>query len=178
MNTRIFIQLMILFVSGHLFGQAKKQKYNAPKYELIPRLNHPFGTILKLRVEIIDGDSLRMKEHQSSFLIRVKEIENKTVPGTLIIGYEDRTIYFPKNIFELYEHIYKRKAKEVDLDTTLILKKQYIGREFNIAAYESGFFWGVPDGYTKHQSIRQEPSFHFKSYLVVVADLNKPLKDQ
>ena len=44
---------------------------------VIARLNVPFGTIVKLEVEIYDGDSLKMKEYQETYLLKINSVNDK-----------------------------------------------------------------------------------------------------
>jgi len=51
------------------------------------------------------------------------------------------------------------------------MKQKYVGKQFDVVAYETGEFTGVPDGYFKYQRVRQDVGFGFKNYLIIVADL-------
>src|SRR2546425_536108 len=75
-----------------------------PKYSIRERLNHPFGTILKLKVEIIDGEELNDKYHESDFLFRVKSIDSVPVSKKIIMEFRDETGKFPNGDFELYKY--------------------------------------------------------------------------
>ena len=135
------------------------------------RLNYPFGTILKLDVEIVDGDDLQLKESSGKYLLNVLRIEDSVINDTLIIPFEDETGLFPKDDFELYEHLNDKTTGSLSPDEITKMEQHYAGKRFRIAAYESGKFTGLPDGYNEYLDERAGKSFHFQNYLIVIGKL-------
>jgi len=144
-----------------------------PKYSIKERLNHPFGTILKLTVEIIDGEELNDKYHESDFLFKVKSIDSVAVTKKIIMEFWDETGKFPTGQFELYKYLHGKEVGSLDSNQSDEIKKKYVGREFNILAYEAGGFKGIPDESYSYGYVRQDIAFNFYNYLVVIADLTK-----
>ena len=136
-------------------------------------LNHPFGTLLKLSVQIIDGDSLDSKGLASSFVFRVKSIDGVALSDTILMEFKDETDKFPNDVVELSKYLYGDDRGRSSFDADIEMKEKYIGKQFDIVAYETGGFIGVPDGYFKYQPVRQDVGFGFKNYLIVVADSTK-----
>jgi hypothetical protein len=135
-----------------------------------PYLKKPFGNIVKLEVEIVDGESLQEKYYQSSFLFRVFSVDSVALALPVVMEFKDETGRFPDDIFNLHRFLYKKKTGSINEDKAARMKKEYVGKRFYIMAYETGEFRGLPNGYFKYQPVRQDFGFHFKRYLVVVAD--------
>jgi hypothetical protein len=133
------------------------------------RLNHPFGTLLKMKVEIVDGDILNKKYYQGSFLFKIKSIDSTGLPEAIMMEFKDETGKFPNGVFQLYKYVKGKEAGVISSEETTQLKKGYVGKQFMIVAYETGEFTGIPKEYFKYQPVRQDLSFHFKNYLIVVA---------
>jgi hypothetical protein len=139
-------------------------------------LKHPFGTLLKIEVEVFDGDLTARKEYEGVYLFKIKTIENKQPADTLLMRFRDDTGKFPTNDFELHKYLFGRDTGSISSDQVDKMKKEYAGKVFNIVAYESGEFAGFPKGYFEYQEEKAGMDFHFQNYLVVVADLTKPIK--
>jgi hypothetical protein len=165
----IFVTLLVVLTVKTSFGQDT----TGPKQVIKARLTVPFGTLAKMSVEIVDGNELNEKGHQSSFLLRVKSIDNTPLSKPIIIEFKDETGNFPTDDFELYKHLYGKKTRTISSKETEKMKKKYVGRQFNIVAYETGGFTGIPDDYFKYQPVKQDYEFHFRHYIIVVADLTK-----
>ena len=139
------------------------------------KLNVPFGTLVKLKIEIIDGKSLKLKEHQSGYLMKVLETNDAKLEKPFIIDFEDQTGEFPKNDFALYEFLYGKKVEDgLSSDKIEEMNKVYIGKVYYVLAYESGCFGGIPNvGKYVHENsnafrlARQDTSFFFKNHIVI-----------
>lgn len=152
MNLKKISRFLFLMTSICLFTKTSFcQDSDAPKYIVQEKLGHPFGTFLKMKVEIFDGNKLNDKYHQSSFLFRIKSVDSIVLSKVVIMEFKDETGKFSSE--------YNGKLKK------------YVGKEFIIVAYETGEFTGIPNGYFKYQPVRQDFGFHFKNYLIVVADI-------
>lgn len=138
-----------------------------------PKLLIPLGTIAKLDVEIYDGDLLHMKGFEGTFLLKVVTINDQKVNDTLLLTFVDETGKIANNNFNLYEILYKKKAKSLTSDQVEKLKKNYIGNKLQLMAYETGHFTGIPKDYYNYQPVRAATNFHFEHYLVVVSKLER-----
>jgi len=170
-HTLYYFFLCVIIACSNSPKTAKTQdlvKSNASIKEL---LNQPFGTLLKLSVQIIDGDSLDSKGLASSFVFRVKSIDGIALLDTILMEFKDETDKFPNDVVELSKYLYGDDRGRSSFDADIEMKKKYVGKQFDIVAYETGEFIGVPDGYFKYQPVRQDVGFGFKNYLIVVADL-------
>ncbi len=134
-------------------------------------LNHPFGTILKMDVEIFDGDKLELKGNEGIYLLRIIRIEDSVLNDQLLLPFEDETDSFPKNDFELYEQLNGKTTGSLSSEEITKMEQTYVGKRFRIAAYESGKFTGLPDGYNKYLDERSDKGFYFKNYLIVIGKL-------
>lgn len=167
---RLYCFLLIMFINtSFVIGQIK----DTSKQECVVKeqLSRPFGTLLNLTVEIMDGEELNDKSHQSSFLFKVTEVENLKLNIPIIIEFKDETGKFPDTDFGLYKLHTEKKAGVLSQDEIKKINKEYVGKKFKVVGYETGEFKGVPDGYFKYQEVRQDYSFHFFNYLVVIADI-------
>ncbi|HMC98693.1 MAG TPA: hypothetical protein VKH37_01020 [Ferruginibacter sp.] len=133
----------------------------------------PFGTIVKMTVEIVNGEKLNDKYHQSDFLFKVKTVDSVLLTKEVVIDFKDETSKFPGDEFALYKYLYGKDTGVITSPASKQMKKKYVGQEFTIMAYETGEFSGVPNGYFKYQPVRQDFGFHFRHYLIVVSNLPK-----
>lgn len=155
----IFLSIIITCCTSYkLFGQTIKEK-----------LNVPFGTLVKMQVEIVDGSTTMSKEYQGHFLFRIISVDNNMLSIPVVIEFNDETGIFPNDLFQLYQFIFNKEPESIDSEEGKEMKKQYVGKVVDIVAYESGKFIGVPDNYFKYQPAKQAVGFHFRNYLVVVS---------
>lgn len=178
MKTPFFLKLVVLIiitccdlVVNAAFGQDTLANAKVIK----ACLPVPFGTIVKMNVQIVDGEELKLKAYQSSFLFKIASVDSIKLSEPIIIDFQDETGSFPNNTFDLYEYLYGKKVGTISYETNTEIRKKYVGKEFVIVAYETGKFTGVPDGYFNYQDVRQDYGFHFKHYLIVVANLNNKM---
>ena len=116
--------------------------------------------MLKLKVEVIDGNNLTDKYFERKFFFRVKSIDNATIHKNLIIEFRDETGKFPADDFELYKYLYGKEIGQISSNESTKMKKQYIGREFYIVAYEDGEFTGFIEGNIEHRPLRRITDSH------------------
>lgn len=175
MNIKHSLKFVLLFLTmiAAFTKTAFGQDSTRPAQVIKERLPVPFGTITKMTIEIADGDELNEKGQQSSFLFKVKRIDSITLAKPIIMEFRDETSHFPSETFALYKYLYGKKTGTLSSDQIEKMKKRYVGKEFVIAAYETGGFIGIPGDYYKYQPIRQDYGFHFRHYLVVVGDITK-----
>ena len=85
----------------------------------------------------------------------------------------DETGEFANDNFELYKLTYGKNASSISGKQINKMKEKYVGKKFVLMAYETGQFTGMPKNYFKYRPIRADRNFHFKNYLIVVANLTK-----
>ena len=166
-----FIVHFVMVVAGLVPAVIFAQGTARPRLVIEERLPVPFGTVVKMKVIIVDGEELNDKGHQSSFLLKVMSVDGITLSKPVIIEFEDETGKFPNGVFELYKYLKGKEAHSISSEESDKIKKKYVGKEFDIAGYETGKFTGIPRGYGKYQPERQDYGFHFRHYIIVIADL-------
>jgi hypothetical protein len=173
----IIKQIFILTIIG-AFGinSACGQDTLRTKQVIKEWLTVPFGTIAKMNIEIVDGNELNDKGHQGSFLFKVNSVDSIPLSKPILIEFKDETGHFPSDEFELYKHLYGKKTGTISPEESELMKKKYVGKQFNIVAYEAGEFTGIPGDYFKYQPIRQDYGFYFRHYIIVVSNLTKRTK--
>ena len=141
------------------------------------KLDHPYGTIVTLQVEIVDGDLLKDLLHSGFFLFRIKAINDTILTHPILMEFRDRTFldsaHLPNDIIQLYDYMYgiDSSLSARSSQNTLLLKSKYVGREFTVVGYESGGFTGSPLGIWKYQIVTNVP-FHFKHFFIIIAKLS------
>lgn len=169
------IILLILFstaIFSACFPKKERKDRLLQQHALVKeRLNYPFGTILKMDVEIFDGDELHLKGREGKYLFKIIRVEDSILNDPLLIPFEDETGLFPTDDFELYEHLNDKTTGSISSDEAAKMKLHYAGKRFRIAAYESGKFTGLPDGYNEYLDERTGKNFHFENYLIVISKL-------
>src|SRR5690349_20038962 len=116
MKSRYFFTPIILFLVTTSFLKVTAtfaQDATNSGQSFREKLNVPFGKIVRMGIEIVDGDKLDDKGYESSFLLKVKSVENAPLGKPLIFEFEDETGNFPVADFELYEHLYGKKTGEI-----------------------------------------------------------------
>lgn len=178
MNYKVPIYSIFLSVTiaGCCCSTTTTSKQDADKSSLSIKqdLKHPLGTLLKMEVEVFDGDLTKLREYQGAYLFKIKTVDNKQTADTLLMTFRDETRKFPTNNFELYKYLYDKDTGSISSNQVNKMKKEYVGKIFNIVAYETGEFTGIPKGYFEYQEVKADKEFHFQNYLVVVANLTKP----
>lgn len=165
-----------VFVSTVYFGQ--KQIKNS-SYTIKENLDFPFGTLVKLKVEIIDGASLKLKSLDGRYLIKIKEVNDVTIKEPFTIEFIDESGDFPTENFALYKKLYRKEVENsLSSDQIKKMQKNYVGKIFIVLGYESGQFIGIPkesDYVAKNvktfQLIKQDVGFYFKNYIVIDSKL-------
>jgi hypothetical protein len=171
-SLKLFI-VLTTSLTFHTVQMAFGQDIKKSKYIVKEQLSVPFGTLVKMNIEIVDGEEAHDKGLQSSFLIRIKSVDSITLAKPLLIEFKDETGKFPTDEFELYKYLNSKDTVTLSSDTSDQIKKRYVGKKFKVVAYETGEFTGVPDGYFKYQEVRQDYGFCFRHYIIIVADLTK-----
>ncbi|MDP2388626.1 MAG: hypothetical protein Q8M29_19800 [Bacteroidota bacterium] len=170
------LQVLLIIIIFNTACRSTKVVEQA-QYTVQEKLSHPFGTVLKMKVEVVDGDTRGSKGYNSSFYFKIKSVEGKSIGGNVIMDFQNSfNINLPRNEEELYEYIYNKKQESSNRTELDSLKKEYVGSTFEIIAYETGRFSGIPNGpkeYDKCWEAWQDQGFHFENYLLILCDLNK-----
>jgi len=170
----IFLILVLIWISA--CSQINDDNSN---FKIKEKLEYPFGTILKLKIEIIDGKDLEMKEFSGEYLIKIIEVNDNKVPEPQIMSFSDESGLFPSDNFELYKFLYGKETGNLSEDLIKKMNKNYVGKIFNVLAYESGNFSGSPvnsDYVTNHVSdfdlATQDISFQFVNFIKITTKLD------
>jgi hypothetical protein len=171
--------LLFLLITGVLRVDAQNagapaiSKADSINASVTPKLNVPFGTIVKLEIEIYDGDSLQMKAYEGTYLFKINAVNGVLQRETLIMSFQDETEELAIDNFQLYKLTSGKTANSVSSQQSAKMKKNYVGKKFTLMAYETGQFAGIPNDYFKYRPVTAGKSFYFQNYLVVVANLKK-----
>jgi len=173
----VYSILLSLVIAGcYPATSTSRQDVDKSNLSIKEYLKHPLGTLLKMEVEVYDGDLTERKEYEGIYLFKINTVDNKQTTDTVLMEFRDETGKFPANSFELYKYLYGKDAGSISSEQINKMKREYVGKVFSIVAYESGEFTGMPKGYSEYQGEKAGMGFHFQNYLVVVADLTKPIK--
>ncbi len=137
------------------------------------KLGQPFGTLQEMEVEVFDGDSLKIKGYTGVYLFKIKAVGNKLMGDTIIMEFQDDTGNFPNGELAFRKQLNAANTDSVLIDNIEEMKQEYVGRVFKVIAYETGEFTGTPEEYFDYQEEFATQGFHFKNYLVVVAELSR-----
>lgn len=167
---------LLFLISNLYFGQKQIQNSSSVIKE---NLDYPFGTLVKLKVEIVDGTDLKLKAMEGHYLINIKEVNDIPADKPFIMEFVDDSGEFPTEHFSLYKKLYKIEAEhDFSLDDIKKMQKYYVGRTFIVLAYETGKFVGIPNesDYVRKKVnlprlMRQDVSFQFKNYLMIDSKL-------
>lgn len=169
---------LFVCISSMFFGQIKTGK---PASVIKEKLAFPFGTLVKLKFEIIDGASLKQKSLDGIYMMKIKEVNGNSLKEPFTLEFIDETGEFPTENFALYKKIHRREAEnDLSSDEIKKMEKDYVGKTFIVLAYESGKFVGTPEEsdyvYKKvhlPRLIKQDVSFQFKNYMVIDSKLSE-----
>jgi hypothetical protein len=144
---RPILVILLFFIAIKANSQSHtsiNQPGNTTDFVITPQLGLQFGTIAKLEVQVIDGNTLPRRAYMGEYLLKVNSVNGVAKKDTVILLFSDET---------------------------QSLKKAYAGEKLTLMAYETGNFTGIPDSYFKYQPIRQDVGFGFRHYLIVVSNL-------
>ena len=118
-------------------------------------LGHPLGTIVKVSLSFINGDTLRAKGDDGRVRVRIHSVNDKPMTPEVTRPYEDETGEFSEK---------------------QVRRKLYFNQPVTLYVYESGQFTGLPGHYGEYRPIPQGYAFHFATSFILLA--TKPLKQQ
>ena len=171
MNNSVFLFLSLCIFCS-CTSEPKQQivwNYDTTDCRCKPKLGKPLGTIFNLKVKILDGDDMNMKRYSGVYLMQILEVESVQLNDTILMTFEDRTDEFPEGWIGLRKHLKGDVNIPVEPEEELEFKKGYIGKTFDIVAYESGSYKGAPENYFDYQPIASMHGFVFINYLIVIS---------
>ncbi len=136
--------------------------------KIIGQTGLELGTIAKIKCKIIDGESTHTKDNQGVFLLEIISVDGAAVSKYVEMNFEDESGKLPSTTTELYEYITGQKFRSANSDELTNLKKEYVGKEFEIIAYETGGFGGIPDKYFDYKPAVASRGYGFSTHLVVL----------
>ncbi|MFM9986738.1 MAG: hypothetical protein ACKVOK_15975 [Flavobacteriales bacterium] len=136
--------------------------------KIIGQAGLELGTIAKIKCKIIDGESTHTKDDQGRFLLELISVNGTALSQLVEMNFEDESGKLPSTTTELYEFILGQKFKSANSTELTNLKRDYVGKEFEIIAYETGGFGGIPDGYFDYKPPVAATGYGFSTHLVVL----------
>lgn len=142
--------------------------------KVIGDLGVPLGTFVQIKAEIIDGDSFGTKGYSGEFLLKILSVNDKAMSRQLMMSFypsvSAHKLPVANDHFSLYKLKYGKEASQLTRSQIEELKKDYVGKEFEFLAYETGRFSGTPNGLTDLSLLWQDTSFRFHSYISVLKE--------
>lgn len=133
------------------------------------RLGVKLGTCVSVRAEVISGDSLRTKADSGRYLLRVLEVDGRTLAESELFSYSGAPGYskMPTGPSELSKLVRNKSARELSASEMALIEKGFVGTERRLVAYEVGEFGGIP-ALPKGVPEWQDRGFGFATSLIVV----------
>lgn len=171
--------LNIIFTLFFLYS-CSQTNLNNSKTEVRETLNYPFGTLVKLKIKVIDGNELKLKKYSNSYLIQIIEVNDNKLSKSTILEFLDESEEFPTNDFDLFKSIYGKETENLSSEMIKKMNKNYVGKIFNVLGYESGKFSGSPinSEYVENKIkpfnlVKQDISFQFINFIVITRKLDE-----
>jgi len=174
----LFLFLLIGNLSCSPRPKLTSDQKAAHRWSIKPKatLDFAYGTVIEMKVKIIDGYHLGVSKGYGRYMMKVLEINGKSVDESLIFEFDNsyHPNKFPRDNFELYKHLYDEEIGMITNEMRLEMEKYYIDRIYNIVAFESGKFVGIPDGFGKYDVVPSGiKGLVFRNHLVILTDLTK-----
>lgn len=170
--------LFIVLLSGAAGCGAQEQVIRVKDLQgrdrVMGRLGKPLGTVVEIVGTVIDGQSLRDKVHQSSFLLRVEEVAGRRLLLSQLMDFRSSGRVLPRDDLELYEQKHGQRANSLSQQDLEPLKRDYVGQRVRVLGYETGEFSGIPWNWPKDLPSFQATGFGFGGYLVLLKKLSPP----
>ncbi len=125
LNCCISLLCLLFLQANSLFAQ-DVDAYTI-NLEVKEQLIVPFGTVVEVEVEIVDGLDLQRKALQGAFLINITKVDTTILSKPIILNFKDKTRKFPNDDFGLYEFLHGEKARWLDSKTMKEMKQSYVG---------------------------------------------------
>lgn len=135
--------------------------------QVIGKLQQPIGTVVQIEATIVDGETLRMKQYEGAYLLRVESVAGKRLAGSPVLRFEPSGSGLAADSLALYESKHGKKPGPLSSDEIRELKKGYVGQRLTLLVYETGAFGGIPKNLPP-ELIWQDTAFEFSTRLVVL----------
>lgn len=143
------------------------------KLPVIGGLGVPVGTVVEIRATIVAGSETRMKQYQSSYLLRVSEVDGRPLQQPQLMEFSVPgfvNVKLANDDFDLYELKTGEKAGRLDSAQIEEMQKGYVGKAVRLAVYETGGYSGIPDNLPDDVPSWQDHGFGFSTSLVILAE--------
>lgn len=141
-STLTFSLLIILSISCTQQLQSIFVQKTIYKREIKEKLNYPFGTVLNLEAEIINGNDYPLASWRSQLLIKINAVNNSKLDTTKIFFFDNEDITFNN-----YDSL--------------------INKPFNLVGFETGGFIGKPTG-SEGYILASSYLYHFQNRIVIL----------
>lgn len=171
--------ILIAAVIGVIYcGKLQNKPDSIPVSDLnqlpvIGKLGLPLGDVTTIRATIVDGDSLRMKRHSSSYLLKVREVNGVKLESEPIMEFSlnhARGVELANDNFGLHLLKNNEEADGLTGDQIEQLKVDYVGNAVSLVVYESGGFSGMPD-LPEDAMIWADRGYGFHTHLEVLKEV-------
>ncbi len=139
----------------------------------IGKLGVPFGDAVEIRATIVAGSETRRKQYQSSYLLRVSEVDGRPLSQPQLMEFCVPGFVSAKlanDDFDLYTLKTGKKTGSLDSAQIEELQKGYVGKTVRLAVYETGGYSGIPANLPSDVPVWQDHGFGFSSSLIVLAE--------
>ena len=100
----------------------------------IPQLGVPFGTIVKLHVRVVDGDSLQRKQYEGVFLLSILSVNDSILIEPLLLTFSDESGKLANDNFHLFQLRQGKRVKSLTSEQIKLLKKGYVDKKYTVIA--------------------------------------------
>ena len=136
-------------------------------------LYYEYGSIIKLRIEIVDGSSLGFVQYRGNYLAKVLKIDGRKPESALVFEFDNILVRgMPDNDFYSYRNLFGDELLNMRKVMLANKEKQILGRVYEVMAYETGEFIGLPEGFPENKTDSIALPFQFRNHLYIVANLN------
>lgn len=169
--------IMIAHADEKIQNSISSQSLNTTP--VIGKVGIPLGKVATVLATVVDGDSLRTKSHEGSYLLRIVEVNGTKLDSKPIIEFAlapGSDVKLANGDFALYELKNGEKAESLTSEQIEKLKKGYVGKSFLLQVYELGYFSGIPQNMPKEVRAWQDSGFGFRTYLRILREVDSKRK--
>lgn len=137
--------------------------------DVIGRLGVPLGRCVPILAVVVSGDSLESKAETGRYLLRVIEVEGRTLVEPQLFRYSNAPGFagLPLNQPDHTQRAHGKQATEFSAEDAAKLERDFVGTERRLVVYEVGEFRGIPS-LPKNVPEWQDRAFGFSTSLVLV----------
>ena len=121
--------------------------FNCEDTVVVGRMGVPLGKVVQIEAIVVSGDSTRMKAHAGKYLLKVLSVGTDVHLANMpVYEFSGGGEKLAPDSFSLYKMKKGKSTGTLTGDEVRELEKDYVGRGFTLLVYESGKFWGMPQG--------------------------------